>query len=83
MTITQIGKFQSELSAEQNFKVREIVKEIVNFGVNDRMIVLLMYLLSLNIEDNELMKQVSLFLRDVKDDVFLIDIADKQELENV
>lgn len=72
-----IGKFKSEITSEENFKVREIVNEILNVGVNDRMIVLLMFLLSTNVEDNELMKQLTSFLRTIRDDVFLVDKADE------
>lgn len=80
MIENNIGKFRSEVLAEENFKVRQIVQEILNFGINDRMIILLMFLLSMNIEDNELMQKITEFLRNIKDDVFLLDKADKEDL---
>jgi hypothetical protein len=67
----------SEKLAEENLKVREIVNEILNVGVNDRMIILLMYLLSMNIEDNQIMQKTTEFLRYLKEDVFLIDKAEE------
>lgn len=42
---------------------RDIVKEILNFGVNQEQILHTIYLLSLNLEDNEKMKEISLSIK--------------------
>ena len=39
-------------------RAREIVNEIINFGVNDNQIIHVMFLLALNLEDNEKMKEI-------------------------
>jgi hypothetical protein len=44
-------------------KARDIVKEITSFGVNDDQIFHIIYLLSLNLENIEIMKEVSAFLK--------------------
>ena len=44
-------------------KARDIVKEIVDFGVNDTQIIHILYLLSLNLESVENMKEITSFLK--------------------
>ena len=44
-------------------RAREIVKEISNFGVNDEQIIHVIYLLSLNLENIENMKEITNFLK--------------------
>tara|TARA_R110002126_G_scaffold191065_1_gene339197 strand:- start:261 stop:527 length:267 start_codon:yes stop_codon:yes gene_type:complete len=44
-------------------RAREIVKEISNFGVNDEQIMHVIYLLSLNLENIENMKEITNFLK--------------------
>ena len=44
---------------------RDIVREILSFGVNQEQIVHVIYLLSLNLEDNEKMKEISLSIKKV------------------
>jgi|TARA_R100000081_G_scaffold53342_1_gene25895 hypothetical protein len=50
-------------------KAREIVKEIVNFGVNDEQIIHIIYLLSLNLEDNEKMSKISQTIKKIEESI--------------
>lgn len=75
----KFGQFESELTASQNLKVREIVNEIINFGVNDDMIVMLIYLLGMNVENNDLMQQITTFARNLNTKSFIIDRAETEE----
>ena len=42
---------------------RQIVQEILNFGVNEQQKLHVMFLLALNLEDNNKMKEISNFLK--------------------
>ena len=44
-------------------RARQIVQEILNFGVNEQQKLHVMFLLALNLEDNDKMKEISNFLK--------------------
>ena len=44
-------------------KAREIVNEILNFGVNEQQKLHIMFLLALNLESNEKMREISDFMK--------------------
>ncbi len=44
-------------------RARQIVQEILNFGVNEQQKLHVMFLLALNLEDNKRMKEISNFLK--------------------
>ena len=44
-------------------RARQIVQEILNFGVNEQQKLHVMFLLALNLEDNNKMKEISNFLK--------------------
>jgi hypothetical protein len=58
------GKLSSEKFSEENEQCREIVQEIVNFGISDRQKLLVMYLLALDIEDVEKMQNIASFFKE-------------------
>jgi hypothetical protein len=66
-------------------KARDIVKEITSFGVNDDQIIHIIYLLSLNLENVDTMKETTVFLKkftenintENKDDNIVISKASK------
>lgn len=58
MTSQVYGQLNSEKIAEENEACRKIVSEITNFGVNQRQLKYIIYLLSLNIEDVEVMREM-------------------------
>ena len=58
------GKTESDLITEQKIQCREIVKEILDFGVNEMQKRQIIKLLSLELESVSLMKEISGLLRD-------------------
>ena len=50
-----IPNIEIKLHANKRMECREIIKEIKNFGINQRQLLYLIYLLSLEIEDRETM----------------------------
>jgi len=64
--MTLYGKMESEEVAEQNLQCRQIVREITNFGVSQRQIWYIMYLLSLELENVEDLKMATDFIKDYK-----------------
>ena len=53
------GKIKEEKFLEDSIKSRDIVKEILNFGVNQYQIVKIIYLLSIELENIDVMKNIS------------------------
>lgn len=70
------GNLQSEVVALENMKCRQIVTEITNFGVNDRQIMMIIYLLSLNLEDGEKMREISSLIRTLEETLFISDMSE-------
>lgn len=58
------GSLRSEKLAEENTQCRNIVKEITDFGISERQKYLIMFYLSLELEDIEKMKSFSNFIKD-------------------
>lgn len=58
------GKLTAEKLAEENLIARNIVKEINNFGISERQKCLIMYYLSLELEDIEKAQSFSSFLKE-------------------
>lgn len=56
---TRYGKAHSERLAEENQTCRQIVKEINNFGVNERQRLLVIYLLAMELENTERMRSIT------------------------
>ena len=53
------GKTEQEVKVEKTVQCRQIVEEILNFGVNELQKRKIIYLLSLELEDRETMVQIS------------------------
>jgi hypothetical protein len=53
------GKSKAETEAENTLMCRNIVKEILDFGVNEFQKLKIIHLLSLELEDRDKMKKVS------------------------
>jgi len=62
--IETYGKTTSEKLAEESSIARKIVKEISDFGVSERQRYLIMYYLSLELEDIQKVQLISSFLKD-------------------
>lgn len=74
------GQTNSEKLAEESRVAREIVRELGQVGINDRQRWLVIYYLSLELEDVEEMKSLSSFVRETKgDSLFLTKIYGADE----
>lgn len=70
--VEMYGKLQSEKIADENKVARDIVKEISNFGVSDRQRWMIMYLLSLELENVNDVKDLTTFIKNKKNqDLFI------------
>jgi len=58
------GKTKAEKLAEESFVSRQIVKEISQFGISERQRCLIMYYLSLELENIEKAQLISSFLKE-------------------
>ena len=65
------GKLNSEKVADENLVCRQIVKEITGFGINQRQLKYVIYLLSMNIEDAEPMQEMVSAIKEICPDIFL------------
>ena len=66
------GQLQSEKTAEENKVAREIVKEIGNFGINERQRWMIIYMLAMELENIEDLKALTSFVKSRKgENVFL------------
>lgn len=63
------GKSNADKLAEENLTARKIVKEISEFGISERQRCLIMYYLSLELEDVEKAQVVSSFLKECMPDL--------------
>lgn len=63
------GKSKADKLAEENEVARKIVSEISNFGVSDRQRYMIIYLLSLELEDIEKVQEISSFIKELYPDV--------------
>lgn len=53
-----VGQLESERVAEENQQCREIVKEIMDFGTNQRQILVIMRLLAFELEDIDACREI-------------------------
>ena len=63
--ITKYGKLEKETVVEDRVKARNIVQEILNFGVSQQQILYIAYLLALELEDRETMLKISNLIKDL------------------
>ena len=77
MSLERYGQLDSEKKAELNAVSRRIVKEITDFGVTQQQLLMIIYLLSLQIENHEHMVAVSSTVREIEDGTFLAPVAEQ------
>ena len=53
------GKTEKDLIVEKSIECRNIVKEIIRYGVNEFQKKKIIYLLSLELEDGEIIKEIT------------------------
>jgi len=73
MALTSYGKTEIEKKAEENDACRKIVHEIMNFGVSQRQVMFLIYLLGLELESVEHMREITAFVKELVPEAFVID----------
>ena len=59
MTTKQFGTSEEEKLIKDKAKAREIVQTVLDYGVNQTQIAQMIYLLSMELENNDLMKQIT------------------------
>ena len=59
MTTKQFGTSEEEKLIKDKAKAREIVQTVLDYGVNQTQITQMIYLLSMELENNDLMKQIT------------------------
>ena len=74
MTMELFGKSNADKLAEENLLARQIVKEISEFGISERQRCLIMYYLSLELEDIEKAQTISFFLKECIPDLTIAGI---------
>ena len=55
----QYGKSEEERKIEDNIKAREIIQTVLEYGVNQAQIEQMIYILALNLENVNLMKELT------------------------
>jgi predicted sugar kinase len=65
------GELSSEKLAIENENCRKIVKEIMDFGVNQRQLGKVIYLLSLNLENIEVVQELSAVIKELMPEIFV------------
>ena len=66
------GQLRSEKTAEENEVCRKIVKEISQFGISERQRMFLIYLLALEVEDADVMRELTACVKELTDsNIFL------------
>jgi len=68
------GQTHSDKLAEESLIARKIVNEIVQFGINERQKQLIMYYLSMELEDIEKVQVISSFLKEACSDMTITGI---------
>ena len=59
MTTKQFGTSEEEKLIKDKAKAREIVQTVLDYGVNQTQITQMIFLLSMELENNDLMKQIT------------------------
>jgi len=72
------GQFRSEKLADENLIAHKIVHEINNFGVSERQKLMVIYFLSLELEDIEVMRLLTSLLREKKGNEMFIATDEEQ-----
>ena len=71
MNIERFGELNSEKIANDNSICRMIVKEITDFGINQNQLMMILYLLSLQIENHEHMSTLASTIKEIGSETFL------------
>ena len=64
----KIGKSKKEVQAEKNLQCRQIIQEILKFGVSETQKIKIIQLLALELEDRDFMEEVVTLSKDYLED---------------
>jgi len=67
--IKKYGKLEKETAIEDRVKARNIVQEILNFGVSQQQILYVAYLLTLELENREALSTISKSIKQFLDSI--------------
>lgn len=81
MNVTHYGQLSSEKTAFENNQCRQIVKEIVNFGITQRQMLLVAYFLAQELENVEHMQLLTTMIRELREDLFVIGESQPMQME--
>jgi hypothetical protein len=65
----KMGKSEADIAAEKLLKCRQIVAEILNFGVTQEQLLQIIYLLSLELENREALEDITDAVKSHKIDI--------------
>jgi len=65
----KMGKSEADIAAEKLLKCRQIVTEILNFGVTQEQLLQIIYLLSLELENREALEDITDAVKSHKIDI--------------
>lgn len=68
MNEIKYGKLESEKTAEENELCRNIIKEISRFGISERQKVFLIYLLALELENVEHLRNITDVIKEISNE---------------
>lgn len=75
------GQLSSEKLALQNEECRKIVKEIINVGLSQRQQLFLIYLLSMELENIEYVKELTQLIKDMAGDQIFISRSENGQID--
>lgn len=64
MAIERFGESQEEVDIKDRIAAREITQTVIEYGVNENQIKQIIYLLALNLENVQLMKEVTSLIKE-------------------
>lgn len=70
----------SEKIAEENQACRNIIKQIMDYGVNQRQVMMLIYLLGMELESVDQMRSVTSLVKELQSSILLM--KDEGAIEN-
>lgn len=80
MTVSLYGQTTNERRADENRVCRQIVHEVTNFGVTQRQILFVIYLLAAELENIEHMKIITKLIRELGgEQMFISGVAQNGE----
>lgn len=72
-------KLEVEKISYENEACRKIVKEIINFGVSQRQMMFIMYLLAMELENIQHVQELTAFIKELDSTILLSSGADNEE----